>query len=129
MSVLLDTHVWLWAQLAPERLSARAADVFAGDGQLCLSPMTFYEVLVLAERGRIALTERAPDWIRISLARRPLRVLDVTAEIALGARSLDGFANPDPFDRFILATARAHAMPIVTRDRSMTDWGRVPIIW
>ena len=95
----------------------------------CLSPMTFYEVLLLAERGRIRIEMPPAEWIRTSLARRPMSILDVTADIALTARDLPGFDNPDPFDRFIVATARVHNIPIVTRDECMTQWGGVPVIW
>lgn len=130
MRVLLDTHVWLWAQLRPELLSPRAAALIADPSVgSCLSPITFYEVLLLAERGRIRLELDPAEWIRTSLTRRPMAVLDLTTEIALGARNLVGFDNPDPFDRFLLATARAHQIPILTKDESMTRWGRVATLW
>ncbi len=127
---LLDTHAWIWAQLQPELLSNAVATLLGSPtGTACLSPVTFYEVLLLVERGRVRV-ELAPDvWIRTSLARRPMRILDVTTDIALGARDLPGFENPDPFDRLLLATARAHQIPIVTRDASITAWGGVPVVW
>lgn len=127
---LLDTHVWIWAQLNPELLSRRAADLIADPvAECCLSPITLYETALLAERGRIQLESTAAEWIRTSLARRPMTVLDITAAIALRARELPGFENPDPFGRFLLATAATHGIPIVTRDVAMTEWAGVPTIW
>jgi PIN domain nuclease of toxin-antitoxin system len=127
---LLDTHAWVWAQLKPELLSTEAVAWIADPGSIpCLSPITFYEVALLAERGRIRTDMPPGDWIRASLRRRPMTILDITADIALEARALPGFANPDPFDRFLLATARVHAIPILTRDESMTRWRGVRVIW
>lgn len=130
MRFLLDTHVWIWAQLSPEQLSQTAADLIASPGGIaCLSPISLYETMLLAERGRIRV-EMAPDrWILSSLARRPMTILDITSEIALNARNLSGYDNPDPFDRFLLATARVHQIPILTRDASMSQWGGVQVVW
>ena len=130
MTFLLDTHVWIWAQLEPDRLSATVKALLSeSDAVPCLSPISFYEVLLLAERGRIRVAGEPAEWLRISLARRPMMILDVTTEIAIGARSLSEFVNPDPFDRILLSTARVHGIPIVSKDEVMRAWGRVPIVW
>ena len=130
MRCLLDTHTWVWAQLQPERLSRTAAALIADPSAgACLSPVTLYEVHLLVERGRVQIEMAPLVWIRTSLIRRPFPILDVTAEIAVGARNLEGYTNPDPFDRLLLATARAHLIPIVTKDASMHTWGGVPVIW
>jgi len=39
------------------------------------------------------------------------------------------FPRGDPFDRVIAATAKVHGIPLLTRDRSITDSGVVEIIW
>lgn len=130
MKYLLDTHIWIWAQLSPELLSLRVAELIADSrSECCLSPITLYETLLLAERRRIQVEMQPADWIHISLARRPMTLLDITPAIALRARELPGFENPDPFDRFLLATAATHGIPIVTRDATMTEWAGVPTIW
>lgn len=48
------------------------------------------------------------------------------------APHLDNFtrtALPDPFDRFIVATALEHELPLVTADKRIIDLGAVPTIW
>jgi PIN domain nuclease of toxin-antitoxin system len=35
----------------------------------------------------------------------------------------------DPWDRFIVGAARALALPLVTRDRAISESGLVPTIW
>lgn len=53
MKLLLDTHIWLWSFLEPERLSRRVAEALEETAiELWLSPISVWEALVLSERGR-----------------------------------------------------------------------------
>jgi PIN domain nuclease of toxin-antitoxin system len=79
MNLLLDTHVWLWSLLEPQLLSARVADALADEAnEIWLSPITPWEVLILAERGRIALDPDPAVWIETALAAAPLREAPIT---------------------------------------------------
>jgi PIN domain nuclease of toxin-antitoxin system len=41
MRLLLDTHIWLWSLLEPERLGKRAANALKNpDNELWLSPIS-----------------------------------------------------------------------------------------
>lgn len=121
MNLLLDTHVWLWSQLRPERLSARARDAVTDPASMiALSPVSIWEALLLSEKGRVEL---APDpwwWIRTALATRPMREFPVTHEVALRSRSIR-LPHDDPADRFIAATAVVHGLTLVTADRSLLE--------
>jgi PIN domain nuclease of toxin-antitoxin system len=52
VNLLLDTHIWLWSLLSPERLTptVRAA-LTSGDRRLWLSPRSVWEACLLIERG------------------------------------------------------------------------------
>jgi len=53
---LLDTHILLWSLLSPSALHQTVLDALESDAnQLWLSPITTWEVLILAEKGRIQL--------------------------------------------------------------------------
>ena len=41
----------------------------------------------------------------------------------------EGRPNDDPFDALICAAARALDLPLVTRDRAIQEWGKVPTVW
>lgn len=130
MTYLLDVRAWLWAQLAPERLSPRAAALIDDPGQVaCLSAVTLHQVLALVEQGRLRLELPPETWIRTSLTRRPMSILPVTADIALGAGQLAAFTASDQLDRFVVATALAHRIPLVTADRAITRCGLVQVVW
>ncbi|TMB56459.1 MAG: type II toxin-antitoxin system VapC family toxin, partial [Deltaproteobacteria bacterium] len=56
MNLLLDTHVWLWSHTEPERLTKRVtAAVTDRANDLWLSPISIWEFLLLAQRGRLRL--------------------------------------------------------------------------
>lgn len=121
MNLLLDTHVWLWSQLEPERLSARARDAVTDPASmLALSPVSVWETLLLAGRGRVDLAPDPWRWIRTALATRPMWELPVTHEVALRSRSIR-LPHDDPADRFIAATAMVHKITLVTADRTLLE--------
>ena len=65
MKLLLDTHIFVWAHLEPSRLIRRVATELENPlNELWLSPIVVWEVLRLAERGRLALEPTAPAWVR-----------------------------------------------------------------
>ena len=56
MKLLLDTHILLWGQLETERLNRRvAAELENSKNEIWLSPISIWETMILAEKGRIVL--------------------------------------------------------------------------
>ena len=118
MNLLLDTRVWLWSHVAPERLGKRVATALADrDNQLWLSPISIWEFLMLAERGRVRVTGglSPTEWVDAALARAPMHDAALTREVALRSRSVR-LAHDDPADRFLAATAEVYELTLVTAD-------------
>jgi PIN domain nuclease of toxin-antitoxin system len=114
--LLLDTHIWLWSLLDPDRLGPRTRAALETTGcELWLSPITLWETLMLSERRRIVLEPDAETWIRSQLARLPVHEATFNAEVALASRRLD-VASDDPADRFLAATAQVYDLTLVTAD-------------
>ena len=56
MKLLLDTHIWLWSLLEPERLGSQVRLALEKNGnELWLSPISVWEALMLVERGRLVV--------------------------------------------------------------------------
>ena len=119
MKLLLDTHIWLWGLLEPERLSpsVRAA-LQSPDNELWLSPISVWEALLLVERGRLSVTVAPADWVRQMVRAIPLREAPLTHDIALMSRCLS-LAHQDPADRFLAATAHVLGLTLVTADERL----------
>jgi len=81
-------------------------------------------------RGRLTLNRDIGDWVAQALSRPRARLLPMTAEIAVAA----GMINPrefhgDPADRLIVATAQAHEVELVTKDRLIRSFTKVKTVW
>jgi PIN domain nuclease of toxin-antitoxin system len=126
-SVLLDTCAVIYvANGDPIAPKARAAILRAaqGDGVL-VSPVSAWEVGLLSRPGRRVSIQFLPDpksWFRSLLAQPGVREAPLSAEIAIDSSYLPPPLRGDPADRLLIATARSLGVPIVTRDRLITDY-------
>jgi len=119
MRLLLDTHIWLWALLEPERLTPNVRAAMASpDNELWLSPISVWEAFMLAERGRVAVSGPVGDWIRDMVSAMPRREAPLTHEIAILSMELS-LPHQDPADRFLVATARAFDLTLVSADERL----------
>lgn len=130
VNVLLDTHVWLWRLLTPERLSAAAeAAIVDRTSRVHLSPISTWETLVLARTGRVELLPSPVAWVLDALRRTGAAAVPMTHEVALRSEALDGFGSEDPADRFLVASAIEHDLALVTADTAMRGYGAVTTVW
>ena len=127
MPFLLDTHVWLWGINEPERLptSVRTELEMASEPPR-LSPISLWEVVLLAERGRITLSPNPRTWLRE--AARTVREVPLTFEVAAASRQLR-LDHEDPADRFIVATAKVFGLRLVTADTRLLRCPDVESVW
>lgn len=121
MKLLLDTHIWLWALLEPERLSTGVRTALqSANSELWLSPVSVWEATLFAERGRLKVETDVEPWVRSMMTALPCREALLTNEITIVSRSLT-LAHQDPADRFIAATARVLELTLVTADDRLID--------
>ncbi len=74
MKYLLDPHIWLWSLMDPGKLGINIIELLEDkDYELCISPITVWETLVLAEKGRTELSPSPKEWIAEALKRSPVK--------------------------------------------------------
>lgn len=116
MKLLLDTHIWLWSLLDPEKLAPSVARALESqENEVWLSPISVWELLILVEKGRVTLDRDAPQWVEEVLKASPLNEAPLTVEVAIRSRLVD-LPHQDPADRFIAATAMVYGLTLVTAD-------------
>ena len=117
MKLLLDTHILLWALLEPELLNRRvAAELKNPQNEVWLSPISVWETMILAEKGRIVLQPDPASWVRTVLNQLAFHEARINHEIALQSRALK-LRHQDPADRFLAATAMVYQLTLVTADK------------
>lgn len=116
MRLLLDTHIWLWSRLEPAHLAGRVYRALEDEAnELWFSPLSVWEVLLLAEKGRLSLTPTAPEWIEAALRKVPMKEAPLTSEVAVATHQIR-LPHRDPVDQFLAATARVFDLTLVTAD-------------
>ena len=121
LPLLLDTHVWIWAAEQRENeLSSRILkliDAASRDGRVLISAISMWEIAMLAERNRIALSAEPLQWIEKAANIPGVEIIELTPRIAVGSTRLPGNPHADPADRILMATARDAGARLVTRDK------------
>jgi PIN domain nuclease of toxin-antitoxin system len=126
---VLDTHALAWWAAAPKKLGREAARalraVDVGKARAWIPSIVGVELTLVAEAGRrlLGVTELEAATRRNS----EVRVLAHDLAQAIDFALLSSLA--DPFDRMIVAAARASRRPLITADVRIRESGLVDVIW
>ena len=120
--LLLDTNVLIWLTRGDRRLGAsahRAVDEAFFSGNAAVSAISFWEIAMLLEKGRVEIGW-AVEALRRHLLDHGLNEIPVDGEIAMRSVFLSDLPA-DPADRIIVATALT-GHRLVTADRELLKW-------
>ena len=130
MSVVLDTHVWLWWLLGQTDLpktQRRALDSQAASNPPVLPAVCVWEAQMLHAKGRLTLDVPFARWLLEATQPAIVRVAPLTVEVVLELDSLPASFHGDPADRLIVATARVLKLPLATQDTGIRRSRAVPL--
>jgi PIN domain nuclease of toxin-antitoxin system len=126
MNLLLDTHVWLWAAEAPERLGRKTKNLLVKAGLArSVSAISALEIARLCVDGHVILSIGLGPWIESSTEDLLLQHLPVTYPIAVEAYSIPEPFHRDPGDRLLVSTARIHQCTLLTADERLLRYRHV----
>ena len=116
MSILIDTHVFLWAGGIEGSLSSGAVKLLEDpDLAIFFSAASAWEIAIKWSKGRLELPAHPAEVANNIVAAGGLSVLSVTHGDALSVAELP-FHHKDPFDRLLVAQARRHGLQLMTAD-------------
>lgn len=122
MTVLLDTHLLLWAAGFPDRLSTDARDILNHpDTKPVYSAASLWEVAIKSGLGRADFVVD-PRLLRRGLLENGYTELPVTGAHTVAIDLLPDI-HRDPFDRILVAQAQAEGITLLTMDEAV---GRYP---
>lgn len=128
MRLLVDTHCWLWMTSAPERLGAEAHQVIeSADNELFLSAASVWELVIKATLGKLQLPQPPGDYVPSRMQKTGVRGLAISITHALGVAYLPPH-HRDPFDRLLIAQARAENLRLMTADPVFRAYD-VELLW
>jgi PIN domain nuclease of toxin-antitoxin system len=121
MDLLLDTHVFLWwdadsSQLGPETRAAIADPA----NRIFVSAASIWEIGIKRRTGKLVFSGSAVE----AIGKNGFVELAISGRDAEGAAALD-WDHADPFDRLLVAQARAASMTLATVDKAIRRFGGV----
>lgn len=122
MRLLLDTHVVLWQLQGSRTVRPAAQEAIERASELTFSVVSFAEIGIKAAIGRLTV----PTDLHAHVLCSGLRILGLAPDHGLAVADLPPH-HRDPFDRLLIAQARAERLTVVTADRRFADYD-VPVI-
>jgi PIN domain nuclease of toxin-antitoxin system len=120
--LLLDTHVWLWTLVSPQRIPADTRALLAApENGLFLSAASSWEIAIKYRLGKLPLPEPPARFIPPRLVRDRIEPLSVEHHHAQAVADLP-MHHGDPFDRLLIAQARIEGLVLVTADPKLATY-------
>jgi PIN domain nuclease of toxin-antitoxin system len=128
MKLLLDTHVFIWWDSEPERLSPKVLS-FCKDSNniLMLSVASVWEMQIKLQLGKMKPDLPIRDLIQSQQQTNDLQVLPIELEHVLELQNLPAHHN-DPFDRLLIAQAKTEDAFLVSKDKVFSQY-QVKSLW
>jgi PIN domain nuclease of toxin-antitoxin system len=128
VKILVDTHVFLWWESAPEHLSATGLAILTDlQNTILLSIASIWEIQIKISLGKLALTEMLPVVVERQIGINQVQILPIALDHIYALSQLPDH-HRDPFDRLLIAQAMRESVPILTADSAYTQYP-VSTIW
>ena len=122
MNLLLDTQALLWWKEGSRKLGRLARRAIESEAATVrVSAASAWEIAIKIRAGRLTLAEPLHLWMPDRLVQEGFLPLGVTVEHAVAVALLPEH-HQDPFDRLLIAQARAEGLTVVTSDVAFDDY-------
>ena len=132
LKYLLDTHVWIWWNINPSKLSEKVLKLISDAGdydELLLSAISPWEFSKLLEKGRLAISINPYEWIEKALDMPKLRLVPLSPDIAYLSTVLKQPFHNDPADQIIVASVQKENAILLTKDARLLEYKYVKSLW
>ncbi len=122
MKLLLDTHIFLWLNSNPEKLSSDIHDACSNSGnQLYLSIVSPWEIQIKQQLGKLRLHSQLSDMLETQVKQNELNILPIKLEHIYALNDLPHH-HKDPFDRLLISQTEIESMILVTVDKKIGQY-------
>lgn len=116
MKILLDTHIFIWMVISPQRLSPNLYAAIVDPANLiALSIASMWEMQIKYQSGKLVLPASVPDFVTTQLKVNDIQTLTVLNEHIWALDTLP-LHHRDPFDRLLIAQAIVEGYTFASAD-------------
>jgi len=122
MKLLLDTHIFLWLNSNPQKLSQKILDACANtNNQMYLSPVSPWEIQIKQQLGKLHLDVPLSNLVDAQVDQNNMQILPIKLEHIYALSTLPAI-HKDPFDRLLIAQADTESMVLVSVDKNIQQY-------
>ncbi len=127
MRYLLDTHTLIWYFEDNSELSYKAKSIIEDtNNEIFVSMASLWEIGIKVALGKLTIPFDI-DQIMARIRREAMNMITIDIKHVKGIQTLPHH-HRDPFDRMIIAQAKADNCTVITRDATFDAYD-VPILW
>lgn len=128
MKLLLDTHTLLWFLRDPDLLPPKIVEQIQDSGtEAAVSIASLWEIAIKVSLNKLNLPGEYEDLFPHAVTESGLSLLSIEPRHLAVARRLP-LIHRDPFDRLLIAQAKAEGMTLVSRDSNFAAYN-IPLLW
>ena len=121
MKFLLDTHILIWAAIAPHKISSELSSLLSDPSNyLYFSSASIWEISIKESMGKKDF-KVSTKKLHEGLVENGYKEIKVSDLHAMEVIKLP-FIHRDPFDRILVATAIWENMPLLTNDSTLSPY-------
>lgn len=122
MNLLLDTHIFIWLQIALGNISPQRIQILKNNqNALFLSLASIWEMQIKIQNDKFSFPKSLSDIIKEQQTVNNLQILPIVAEHIYELDNLP-FHHKDPFDRLLIAQAVVENYTLVTDDSNFSAY-------
>ncbi len=131
MKYLLDTHVFIWTTVSPEKLSNRVIDlILDSKNTLFLSSASIWEISIKRKIGKLEFLDEKISFEEFII--KSMECLDLN-ELPIFSKHIFYLDNlpllhKDPFDRILISQAKSEGLILITDDNLIKKY-KVKTLW
>jgi PIN domain nuclease of toxin-antitoxin system len=123
VNLLLDTQALLWSLADERRLNPTARRIVSNPlNDVFVSAASAWEIAIKTRLGKLVVPPGIATWLPEQLTAKRFTSLAITVAHASGIENLP-LHHTDPFDRLLIAQARAENLTVVTSDAQFERYG------
>ena len=123
MKCLVDSHVFLWTLMSPDKLSDHArAHLLSPENDILLSVVSFWEISLKRSLGKLHLEGITPDDLPMAAQEAGFRLLEIKPQVAATFYKLPKLIHKDPFDRMLVWQSISDDCTLISKDASLSSY-------
>ncbi len=122
MNLLLDTHIFIWWDSQPERLSSQAESLLHDPkNSIYLSIVSVWEMQIKQQLNKLQFHKPLFDLVENQQRSNGLKIMPIQLEHIYALDKLP-LIHKDPFDRLLIAQAQIENLILVSVDAAFSHY-------